>query len=114
MAIRSQGLQLAFGFVAGSILIAAGLLLFAIRVMGAVTAKGKSKVAELSLSNATPGLVVVIAGAIVLSIAILKPIKQDFAASMNQATGFDILKQSQLPPSSGKGVDLRKGQAKDD
>src|SRR5437870_332904 len=58
--IRTQGVQVALGFIVGLLIGAFGLVLFAVGVSDAFTAEGTYKEAKLGLQSAAPGLVILL------------------------------------------------------
>jgi hypothetical protein len=103
MTIRTQGLQVAFGILAGLVFVAAGLLLFSVGAAGTLRVTGTAEATRWSLTTAAPGLAVLILGGLLISLAVGKSVHSSFEASLSQGKNV-IVPGQELPRSSRKGV----------
>lgn len=78
MMLRVEGIQVAFGFIAGVIFVPAGLVLFAAGVTGGFQFSGKAATTELRLVSSAPGLLLVLIGGILIALATTKDVRRDF------------------------------------
>jgi hypothetical protein len=83
-AIRTQGIQIALGFLVGILLGAFGLLLFAIGATDAVELAGSARETKLNLKSTAPGLVVMLMSGAVISFAVTKDVRRKFDATYQQ------------------------------
>lgn len=109
MAIRTQGLQVAFGFLAGLILLAVGLLLFAIGAFQSFGLESRFQSWTVNLSSSAPGLAVLLAGAIIIGMAVGKDVRRQFTAThFQETTSADGTTEEQPPgPGEGKTIDRK-------
>lgn len=89
-AIRTQGIQIALGFLVGILMGAFGLLLFSIGATDAIDFDGTFKEAKLSLKSTAPGLVVMVVSGIIICFSVTRDVKRTFDATYNQGKGVKI------------------------
>jgi len=104
MAVRSQGVQVAFGFVVGLVFLATGLLLFGVAAVNAVRMVGKTENSQWTLSTTAPGLVPIVLGSILVGLAVQKDMRRTFSASMDRGGAPKVVTEQVRPPVSGKGL----------
>jgi len=103
MTTRTQGIQVAFGFVTGLVFLAMALLLFAAGAVSAVRLPGMSGNSGLSLSTTAPGLVPTIIGGILIGLAVYKDIRRTCPASMEHSAPR-VTSEPVRPQGAGEGL----------
>lgn len=81
--MKTMGVQVAFGFLAGLVFSGIGVLLFAAGANGALDLKSENKWLPITLTATAPGLAVLALGGIIIAIAVSKDVSRNVFAEMD-------------------------------
>ena len=89
-AIRTQGIQIALGFLVGILMAVFGLLLFAIGATAVFEGEGDVPGAKFSAKSTAPGLVVMVMSGIIIAFSVGKNIPREFEVIYNQGKNVSV------------------------
>lgn len=105
--IRTQGIQIALGFIVGLLIAAFGLVLFAVGATDAFGAGMSSHEGiKVNLRSTAPGLIVLLISGAIISFAVTKDVRRKFDASFEEGKKPQIISEGMhYPPKSNQGED---------
>lgn len=98
--------QILAGLTIGLCICIIGLMLFGLGVSQPVEAEASGGSWKVTLKNASPGLVVIVVGGILIAFGIARQMTRSFEASYDGVKKAKISGGDGVPRSTGKGIDL--------
>lgn len=103
--IRMAGVQLAVALVAGLLFVTVGLVLFSAGIASPTDISGGPRSLQFKLVTSSPGIVAIALGGAIIISAVLKDVRKNISADVQQAVGLTIAESRTNPEPEKTGVE---------